>query len=242
MLDDKRKHARNLLLITVVVSVIVNTNQGIVAGPGCWAACATPCCLMGPFKFAALVGVALDFGGCTVMCMVACAPGLGIPGLCFDKETTAIRLSDNGEREVVKVTDLIKGDHVLTTNWLTKEEQSNAVTNVRMFIEDSNFVKISVSNEEVEPKEITHFIEVTQEHEMIVRDREGKIVIKPASQVAIGDQFLRMTGISTVVEVSVSKKAQRVQITTERGTILANGMLTSTRCSGKESIVTPSIQ
>jgi len=48
---------------------------------------------MGPFKFAAFVGVILDILGCSAMCMPICAGvmavgGMAIPGLCFSEETT----------------------------------------------------------------------------------------------------------------------------------------------------------
>lgn len=48
---------------------------------------------MGPFKFAAFLGVILDIMGCGAMCMPICAGvmavgGMAIPGLCFGENTT----------------------------------------------------------------------------------------------------------------------------------------------------------
>lgn len=43
---------------------------------------------MGPFKFAAVVGIILDVVGFSVMWMPFCAGVTFIPGLCFSEETT----------------------------------------------------------------------------------------------------------------------------------------------------------
>jgi hypothetical protein len=73
----------NSVKIILLAFLIMTTQSGIVLGPTCYTECVVTCLTLGPFKFAAVVGIALDIMGCSAMCMPFCAGVTFIPGLCF---------------------------------------------------------------------------------------------------------------------------------------------------------------
>lgn len=78
-----KKNLNSTIKLALLALLVMTSQSGIALGPACYGECVTVCLTMGPFKFAAFVGIVLDVMGCSAMCMPFCAGVTFIPGLCF---------------------------------------------------------------------------------------------------------------------------------------------------------------
>lgn len=223
---------RTLILIFILLTTFVQiSKQGVIIGASCYGICLTSCLSMAPGKFAAIVGIVFDIQGCSAMCMPVCARGLAIPGYCFDIETTILRVREDNMVQTIKITDARVGDIVLTTDWMTKQVKNTRITGIEHVQEQSLFIEIAFQFDESLASRDK--IVVTAEHIMLIQDGEGKVQGKEAAEVKVGDQLLTTRGIIKITEVLSYTKPQRIEIETAEGTIIANGVLTTSHCRGK---------
>ena len=219
-----------LLLCIVVLGLVTSSYQGVCG----FGACVVFCCTVGPFKFAALVGMALDVAGCTPMCMVATAAGWVVPGVCFDEETMVMRINVDRTEELVRIADVRPGDYLMTSDWKTGNTYQTLVKSNMVHQGDQTFMRIQLS-EDPASKTSDQYLEVTENHVMMIREAE-LLETRQAKEIKKGDLMATIHGFKTVSSISKSIKTSRVQLETDSGTILANGVLTTSYCEGQNKV------
>jgi len=209
------------MVLILLLILPTPTEQGIIAGPGCFMACFTACATMGPGKFAAFVGIVFDIAGCAAMCGPVCAMALPIPGVCFAPTTTFLDVS---LREV-NAALIKKGDIVYT---LTEGRMIQTTVNLTMKIEgEFDFVKIHLNNLELNR---TTSLMVTGEHGVIVFEKDQQKTIQ-AKNVSLGNEMIGFEHRKwRVQEIEKLMLMTRHVIQTETGTVLASGILATTSC------------
>jgi len=197
------------------------SEQGVVAGPACFGSCFSVCAMMGPGKFAALVGVVFDIMGCGAMCGPVCAMGLAIPGVCFSSSTTFLAPSFHQ----VTAAEITKGDVLMTL--IDGELIQTPVINTITFNGPFDFVKIDLLNTYTNS---TTTLTVTEEHGLLVFDNGEQKPIQ-AKHVVIGHEMVGVNHTKWKTQsIEKMKLPSMYSIQTATGTVVASGILTTTSC------------
>lgn len=179
--------------------------------------------LAGP---AGVAGVGLTITGCETVCVVALKTGS-----CFDEETVLTvfesgelrdaPLRSIGENSVVKCLN----DNDVTFPTFTK------ITRIQIIEGHFDFVQLDFDDK------VTS-INVTAPHIMIVLSKEKGFSAKAAKDVKVGDQMLSSkTGkVLRVSNISPFYKFRKVNVETESGTLVANGLYVSGVCEHNPQI------
>ena len=149
-------------------------------------------------------------------------PGeIGIGGtfyFCFSTNTKMIVLEKNGECKK-SVSEIRKGDLVLTFDG--KEKVFSKVIENKLNEGIFEFYEIQLKN--------GNNISVTGNHTMIVFDKDAKeIKFKFACELKVGDLLRTTDGLHEIMKINNEMKYNSYQISTEKGTVLANDVLVST--------------
>ena len=147
--------------------------------------------------------------------------GAGIAGgcyFCFSLNTKMIVL-ENGEECIKFVSEIRKGDLVLTFDG--KEKRFTKIIESKKNEGIFEFYEIQLKNGKN--------ISVTGNHTMIVFDKDKKeIKFKYACELKEGDLLRTNDGLSEIMKINEEMMYNSYQISTEKGTVLANDVLVST--------------
>jgi hypothetical protein len=131
--------------------------------------------------------------------------------------------------EVIPVSLLVQGDQILTLDEAGRDVYTRVLDVVSSSasspaLNSSFFDFVHVELED------GRYLEVTAEHGLVV---DGRLV--HARSLKVGASLMTFSGrgsagISRVKAVTARKKPAKVTVSTEAGTALANGVLTSTQC------------
>ena len=141
---------------------------------------------------------------------------------CFHGDTK-VYLLENKKVISKSISEIKKGDIVFTFNEaeLTQTKIKNNIKNEGSF----NFYEIKCKNEKSEIKIIC----LTWNHTMIVYDKSKReIKFKLAKEIKVGDNFRGKNGFFEVFEINNKTMNDCYELTTEKGTVLANDILVST--------------
>ena len=159
-------------------------------------------------------------GGC-IYPYIPPGGGFGIGGtfyFCFSTNTKMIVLEKNEECKK-SVSEIRKGDLVLTFDG--KEKVFSKVIENKLNEGIFEFYEIQLKN--------GSNISVTGNHTMIVFDKDAKeIKFKFACELKVGDLLRTTDGLHEIMKINNEMKYNSYQISTEKGTVLANDVLVST--------------
>ena len=145
--------------------------------------------------------------------------------VCFHEETIINVLENDDKIMKRKVSDIKKGDRVLTYDG-GKKILSKVIKNFENK-GSFEFYKFKCRNKDSNLKSIT----VTENHTMIIYSKDDeKMQFKPANQVKIGDLFRTIYGMFEIFEINKKRMNRSYDLRVENGTVLANDILVSTRC------------
>lgn len=158
---------------------------------------------------------------------------IGVFIFCFEENTKVTMRGENGRIESVTMDKLKVGDFILTSE-----------DDITTFTEVTNATKLTAMGnvEAFSAKKLTFSdgsgLTVTDPHQMIVNTEDGNFV-KSAKDLAIGDIMLKASGerikIADLKSVDLKTK---VNVETKKGTLYANGILTTGMCEhGHQEIV-----
>lgn len=196
-------------------------------GAACFAFCCPICTAMGPGKFAAGFGIALDITGCAAGCMVACAMELIVPPACFSDDTYLYVIED---KKISKknILEIEKNDIVVTLE-NGKKSFTKVIDNVR---EEGEFQFYEF--EFLCQNEKRNILKVTSDHGLITTDSSKKInKVKLASNIKIGEFVYSKNGICELKNIKNYNLAHKNTIITQDGTVLASDIYVSTICDNE---------
>lgn len=220
---------RYALLLLIVIGMASSTHQGFVGYAGCMGYCWAK----GPARMADLLDLYVGNRSCSGICILILATGLSIPALCFDQDSVVTRVLPGSGEEQVRVADLRSGDYVLTSHWKTGEAFATLVTDVQRIEGEHSFVGVRLGDRGA-PEAAGQYLEVTESHVMMVLEGEF-FETRPAREVRPGDLMMTHSGVRPVVSTDRLNRQVRVQLTTEAGSVLANGVLTTSHCEGRDA-------
>jgi len=146
---------------------------------------------------------------------------LGVLAFCFDGKT-AIQLADT--TTIKFASDIQVGDKVEAFDIIKRQKNDTLVSAKHVIEGEFNGKLIRLDHPE-------HTLKVTDEHMMIYIDsNETKVLIKPAKNLAVGDIMLSKNGNFAVKSIEDIVIKNKVNIETESGLIIANGIFTSGFC------------
>ena len=146
---------------------------------------------------------------------------VGVLAFCFD-EKTAIHLADT--TTIKFASDIQVGDKVQAFDIIKRQKNDTFVSAKHVIEGEFNGKLIRLDHPE-------HTLKVTDEHMMIYIDsNETKILIKPAKNLVVGDIMLSKNGNFAVKSIEDIVIKNKVNIETESGLIIANGIFTSGFC------------
>lgn len=195
---------------------------GVIAGPGCFGACFSACAMMGPGKFAAVVGIVFDIAGCAAMCGPVCACALPIPGICFSHNSTFL----NDRNETLLVSKLKVGDHIMTmTQGALSSTQIVNISAIEGIFEFLNFHLVN-SFDSTQINSLT----VTDDHEVIVVAGSSENHI-PAKLARTGQYMMGIDKkLWKVVTINRIEMPGMYILDTTAKTALSSELLTGTSC------------
>lgn len=169
---------------------------------------------------AGAAGVGMTVAGCTTVCTTA----LSIAS-CFDEETISTVLENGKLQDVpfraIGVNSVVKSlnEDDVTIPSFTKIK--------RMQIIEGHFDFVQLDFED----KVTS-LNVTTPHIMIVYSKDKGFIAKAAKDVKVGDQMLcSKTGtVIRVSKISSFYKTRKINVETESGTLVANGLYVSGVC------------
>ena len=154
-------------------------------------------------------------GACFGPCI---PPGGGIIPFCFSADTKMIILENNKQYKR-PVSEIKNGDLVLTFDG--KEKVFSKVIENKLNEGIFEFYEIQLKN--------GSNISVTGNHTMIVFDKDTKeIKFKFACELKVGDLLRTTDGLHEIMKINNEMMYNSYQISTEKGTVLANDVLVST--------------
>ena len=221
---------KSLLLISTFISCIL-----LVPAP-----VAVPACLVGCMSASATCATACIASGvlipaCEAACVVVysgCVAGCGSV-LCFHPSTQIKTATDSNSQ--VLASDMVANTAIVSLSGANQEVQYDLAPIVTISTGDFEFVELAFTNQK-------NLLKVTLDHIMFKYGRDGELVLVEARDVAKGDRLPSidcfMNGCKTkeieVVTTNLFHDTTKVHIETLKGTIIANGILTSSICQGKE--------
>jgi len=204
-------------------AVVAGAAAGIPAGAGMVAGVAAGAAGGAAGAAAGAAGAA---GGAAGLAMNAGLAGAalgpaGVVAFCFD-EKTPIHLADT--TTIKLASDIQVGDKVQSFD-IEKRQKNVTFVSVKHTIEgEFNGKLIRLDRPE-------HTLKVTDEHMMIYTDsNETEVLIKPAKNLVVGDIMLSENGNFAVKSIEDIVIKNKVNIETESGLIIANGIFTSGFC------------
>ena len=221
---------KSLLLISTFISCIL-----LVPAP-----VAVPACLVGCMSASATCATACIASGvlipaCEAACVVVysgCVAGCGSV-LCFHPSTQIKTATDSNSQ--VLASDMVANTAIVSLSGTNQEVQYDLAPIVTISTGDFEFVELAFTNQK-------NLLKVTLDHIMFKYGRDGELVLVEARDVAKGDRLPSidcfMNGCKTkeieVVTTNLFHDTTKVHIETLKGTIIANGILTSSICQGKD--------
>ena len=152
--------------------------------------------------------------------------------LCFHEETIINVLENDDKIMKRKVSDIKKGDRVLTYDG-RKKILSKVIRNIENK-GSFEFYEFKCRNKDSNLKSIT----VTENHTMIIYSKDDeKMQFKPANQVKIGELFRTIYGMFEIFEINKKRMNRSYDLRVENGTVLANDILASTLYLGNNENV-----
>ena len=219
---------KSLLLICTFTGCILLVPAPV-AIPACiigcqtaTAACAAACVASGIFIPACEAGCVVVYSGCIAGCGSA---------LCFHPSTQIKTANDSNSQ--VLASDMVANTEIVSLSGANQEVQYDLAPIVTISTGDFEFVELAFTNQK-------HLLKVTLDHIMFKYGRDGELVLVEARDVAKGDRLpsidCSMNGCKTkeieVVTTNLFHDTTKVHIETLKGTIIANGILTSSICQG----------
>ena len=197
------------------------------SGAACFAFCCPICTAMGPGKFAAGFGIALDITGCAAGCMVACARGLIIPPACFSDDTYLYVLEN--EKPIKKDISKIKKNDMVITLENGNKSFTKVINNIR---EEGEFqyydFKFQCQN-----KVINH-LKVTSDHGLVITDNlNKKDKVKLASNIKLGELVHSKNGVCKITNISTYYLDHKNTLITQDGTVIASDIYVTTICENE---------
>ena len=222
---------KSLLLICTFTGCILLVPAPV-AIPACiigcqtaTAACAAACVASGVFIPACEAGCVVVYSGCIAGCGSA---------LCFHPSTQIKTAATDSNYSQVLASDMVANTAIVSLSGLANQEvQYDLAPIVTISTGDFEFVEIAFTNQK-------NLLKVTLDHIMFKYGRDGELVLVEARDVAKGDRLpsidCSMNGCKTkeieVVTTNIFHDTTKVHIETLKGTIIANGILTSSICQG----------
>ena len=152
------------------------------------------------------------------------------PPFCFS-ENTLVKVLENGIEVEKQIKDIKKDDMVLVH--YGKEKTYNKVLDNKLTEGDIEFYVIKVKSLE-DPSKIKE-IAITPEHLMITMDKKNEIKLVAAKELK-GDEIMDTEdGLFQVYEIGKKTMKNKYTLSVKGGCILANGIFTSSICSGDEA-------
>ena len=199
---------------------------------------AIPACLVGCMSASATCATACIASGvlipaCEAACVVVysgCVAGCGSV-LCFHPSTQIKTATDSNSQ--VLASDMVANTAIISLSGSNQEVQYDLAPIVTISTGDFEFVELAFTNQK-------NLLKVTLDHIMFKYGRKGELVLVEARDVAKGDRLpfidCSMNGCKTkeieVVTTNLFHDTTKVHIETLKGTIIANGILTSSICQG----------
>ena len=219
---------KSLLLICTFTGCILLVPAPV-AIPACiigcqtaTAACAAACVASGVFIPACEAGCVVVYSGCIAGCGSA---------LCFHPSTQIKTATDSNSQ--VLASDMVANTAIVSLSGANQELQDDLAPIVTISTGNFEFVELAFTNQK-------NLLKVTLDHIMFKYGRDGELVLVEARDVAKGDRLpsidCSMNGCETkeieVVTTNYFHDTTKVHIETLKGTIIANGILTSSICQG----------
>ena len=170
------------------------------------------------------------FPGYIIVCVGAIIVIHLPPPFCF-AGNTLVKVLENGKEIEKQIKDIRKDDLVLVHSG--KEKTYNKVLENKVTEGEIEFYVVRVKSLE-DPSKLKE-ISVTPEHLMIVLD-EKKEVKTVAAKNLKGDEIMDSEdGLCQVYEISKKTLKNKYTLSVKGGCILANGIFTSSICSGDDA-------
>ena len=213
--------------LTVLFLISLSLLNEVRSGAACFAFCCPICTAMGPGKFCAGFGIALDITGCAAACMVACASGMIVPPACFSDDTYLYVLQD--EKIISKEILKIKKNDIVATLENGKKTFTKVIDNIR---EEGKFqfyeFEFKCQNEMI------NHLKVTSDHGLITIDNFSKInKVKLASNIKLGELVYSKNGICKITNISTYYLDHKNTLITQEGTVIASDIYVSTICENE---------
>lgn len=218
-----------VLMMTYLFTFFVWFVPAPVALPACvagchagYTACALACIGTGP------VVIACE-GACAAL-LPTCLAGCGI-AMCFHPSTLIKSAVDFDS--VMLASDLATNTAIISLDGITQNVQEDVVAIVKISTGDFEFVELTFTNPEQNLK-------VTVDHIMFKYGRNDQLVLIEAGDIVENDRLptveCSVNGClttQTIVETKMFfRDTSKVHVETMKGTIIANGIFTSSICLG----------
>ena len=152
------------------------------------------------------------------------------PPFCFSGNTL-VKVLESGKEIEKQIKDIKKDDLVLVH--YGKEKTYNKVLDNKVTEGDVEFYVVKVKSLE-DPSKIKE-IAITPEHLMIILDEKNEVKTVAAKNLK-GDEIMDTEdGLCKVYEISKKTLKNKYTLSVKGGCILANGIFTSSICSGDEA-------
>jgi len=184
--------------------------------------CASACVASGAFVPICEVGCVAVYSGCVASCGTV---------LCFHPSMQIKTATDPNAH--VLASDMVANTAIVSLSGVNQEVQDDQAPVVTISTGDFEFVELAFTNQKSSLK-------VTLDHIMFKYGRDGGLVLVEARDVVKGDQLPSVDCSMNVCKLQVIEvittnpfcDTTKVHIETLKGTIIANGILTSSICQG----------
>jgi len=217
---------KSLLLICTFTACI-----SLVPAPPAIPACIIGCQSTAATCAAACTATAIAIPVCEAACVLVysgCVAGCGSV-LCFHPSTQI--KTGTGPKSQVLASDMVANTAIVSLSGTNQELQYDLAPIVTISTGDFEFVELAF-------KKKKNLLKITLDHIMFKYGRDGELVLVEARDVAKGDRLpsvdCSINGCKTkeieVVTTNHFNDTTKVSIQTLKGTIIANGILTSSIC------------
>jgi hypothetical protein len=164
------------------------------------------------------IGGAACFIACEVVCVLSC-----VVTWCFGPSALITVQREGTGVMTLPIEDVVRGDFVLTA-----EQGQEMWTMVELNVASEGafqLLNITVGNS-------SQSVVVTDNHVMVVVDRDGAMLLRPAADLRIGDLLpLTSSGPAPVSRIEPLSSSKKHTLVTSHGTLAVNGVLVSTICA-----------
>lgn len=221
----------NVLIITCIFTCCILMVHPLPTLPACvaachagYTACALACLGSGPVVIA-----------CEGVCIAALPVCLAACGtiLCFHPSTEIKSAVD--ANSVVLASELTTNTRIISLSGITQDVQEDFVSIVTIHTGDFEFVNLTFTD-------ATKQLKVTVDHIMFKYGRNDELILIEARNIAENDRLPLfecstngcLMGQAIVGSKTLFRDTSKVHIQTMKGTIIANGIFTSSICQGYE--------